>query len=136
MKMKFPGRMRPPAGGRRESDSQVPFARRSLLEQMAGTFFVIYSYSSASLVFFCSLLGSRLVSLFPFYFPVSPLSFHLLSIPDFWRRTYARQRAERDFAHVLPNLEIVIRILNVKYTFDTKKQMFGSVLRLTELIRQ
>jgi len=51
-----------PREGRCESDSRVPLARRSLLEQMAGTFFVIYSYSSASLVFFCSLLDSPSLS--------------------------------------------------------------------------
>jgi len=49
--MKFPGlnaTARPGEVGPRESDFEVPLARRSLLEQMAGTFFVIYSYSPVS----------------------------------------------------------------------------------------
>lgn len=60
---------RPPAGSVRKWFRSP--SRRSLLEQMAGTFFVIYSYSSISLVFFWFPLGLSLFLpflLFPFFF--------------------------------------------------------------------
>lgn len=109
--------MRPSAGGRRESDSEVPLARRSLLEQMAGTFFVIYSYSSTFFIFFCSLSLSLSLSFRSIF---SILSFHLCFQPLTFGRTRTRDNVERDFAHVLLNRGIIVRILNVKYTFKMK----------------
>lgn len=114
----------------RESDFEVPLARRSLLEQMAGTFFVIYSYSLVSYIFFRFSPGFSLV-LFPFFAPFTYTPSHFQS--------YVRVCAtniEKDFAHVLSNREVIARISNVKYAFEMKKRLFGFTFQLMDLIRQ
>jgi len=117
MKMKFPGRLRPPACGvrPRESDFEV-LARRSLLEQMAGTFFVIYSHFPRILLF----LFFR--------------SFFFLSLTRIltFSRTRMRDNMEKNFAHVLPNCRVIARISNVKYAFEMKKRVFGFTFQLIE----
>lgn len=109
----------------RESDFEVPLARRSLLEQMARTFFVIYSYSPVSLVFFYSL--SARLSLFAFFsFTCTPFSLSVV-------RTRMRDNIEKDFAHILSIRGVIARISNVKYAFEMKKRVFGFTFRLMDL---
>lgn len=138
MKMKFPGRMRPPACGvgSRESDFEVPLARRSLLEQMAGTFFVIYSYSPVSHVLFCSLSAFLSPSFsFLFFFPFHSHAFSLSVVRTL--RTRMRDNIEKDFSHVLWNRGVIARISNVKYAFEIKKKrLFEFTFQLMELIRR
>lgn len=125
MKMKFPGRMRPPACGvgSRESDFEVPLARRSLLEQMAGTFFVIYSYSPVSHVLFCSLSAFLSLSLSFSFLVFSSFHSHAFSLSVVRTlRTRMRDNIEKDFSHVLSNRGVIARISNVKYAFEIKKK--------------
>lgn len=117
--------MRPPACGirPRESDFEVLLARRSLLEQMAGTFFVIYSYSPRILLF---PLGFS----FPLFFFLSLTRLLTFS------RSNARMRdnIEKNFPHVLPNRRVIARISSVKYVFEMKKRVFGFTFQPMALI--
>jgi len=113
---------RPPGGvGPRESDFEVPLVlRKSLLEQMAGTFFVIYSYSPVS----------------PTYSSASSLFFPFTRTPSHFQFVRVCDNIEKDFTHVLSNSGFIAQISNVKYAFEMKKRVFGFTFHLMELIRR